>query len=160
MISLAALLPTPRTSDTNGPGLHGDGGMDLRTSVTLLPTTTAADAKASGGAEGSSNVTLTDAIVRGRGLDWAQYGPAIRRWERVTGRRAPAPTEPNTKGEPRLSAWLTEWMMGVSEGWICDTEGISRNDKIKAAGNGVVPQQAAAALRDMLFSFQAQEDAA
>jgi hypothetical protein len=34
----------------------------------LLPTTTAMDYKASGGAEGSSNVTLTDAIVRGRGL--------------------------------------------------------------------------------------------
>jgi hypothetical protein len=33
------LLPTPRTSDTNGPGLHGDGGMDLRTAATrLLPT--------------------------------------------------------------------------------------------------------------------------
>jgi hypothetical protein len=32
------LLPTPRTSDTNGAGQHGDGGMDLRTAVTLLPT--------------------------------------------------------------------------------------------------------------------------
>lgn len=27
--------PTPRASDTNGAGLHGDGGMDLRTSVLL-----------------------------------------------------------------------------------------------------------------------------
>ncbi|MFD7066099.1 hypothetical protein ACFV97_02560 [Streptomyces sp. NPDC059913] len=34
-------MPTPRTSDTNGPGVHGDGGMDLRTTVTLLPTPTA-----------------------------------------------------------------------------------------------------------------------
>lgn len=33
-----ALLPTPRTSDTNGAGLHGNGGMDPRTTVTLLPT--------------------------------------------------------------------------------------------------------------------------
>lgn len=32
------LLPTPRTSDTNGAGVHGDGGMDLRTAVSLLPT--------------------------------------------------------------------------------------------------------------------------
>lgn len=35
------LLPSPRTSDTNGAGHHGDGGMDLRTAVTdisLLPT--------------------------------------------------------------------------------------------------------------------------
>jgi hypothetical protein len=32
------LLPTPRTSDTTGPGAHGDGGLDLRTAVSLLPT--------------------------------------------------------------------------------------------------------------------------
>jgi hypothetical protein len=42
------LLPTPRTSDTNGPGLHGDGGMDLRTAVTLLPTPRTTDTKATG----------------------------------------------------------------------------------------------------------------
>jgi hypothetical protein len=36
------LLPTPRTSDTNGAGQHGDGGMDLRTTVSLLPTPAAA----------------------------------------------------------------------------------------------------------------------
>jgi hypothetical protein len=35
---IATLLPTPRTSDTNGPGAHGQGGMDLRTTVALLPT--------------------------------------------------------------------------------------------------------------------------
>lgn len=34
-------LPTPRTRDTNGPGVHGTGGLDLRTAVTLLPTPTA-----------------------------------------------------------------------------------------------------------------------
>lgn len=31
------LLPSPRTSDTNGAGHHGDGGMDLRTAVTEIP---------------------------------------------------------------------------------------------------------------------------
>ena len=41
-------------------------------------------------------------------------------------------------------------MMGVPDGWIVDVPGISRNEALKAAGNGVVPQQAAAALRDML----------
>lgn len=34
----SSLLPTVTTSDTNGPGKHGDGGMDLRTTVSLLPT--------------------------------------------------------------------------------------------------------------------------
>ena len=32
------LLLSPRTSDTNGAGAHGDGGLDLRTAVSLLPT--------------------------------------------------------------------------------------------------------------------------
>lgn len=41
-------------------------------------------------------------------------------------------------------------MMGVPDGWIVDVPGISRNEALKAAGNGVVPQQAAAALRAML----------
>ena len=34
------LLLTPRTSDANGAGAHGQGGLDLRTAVTLLPTPT------------------------------------------------------------------------------------------------------------------------
>ncbi|MER5902963.1 hypothetical protein ABT150_23135 [Streptomyces mirabilis] len=38
-------MPTPRTSDTNGAGKHGDGGMDLRTAVSLLPTPAARDWK-------------------------------------------------------------------------------------------------------------------
>jgi DNA (cytosine-5)-methyltransferase 1 len=41
-------------------------------------------------------------------------------------------------------------MMGLPDGWITDVPGITRNDALKACGNGVVPQQAAAALRLML----------
>lgn len=82
-------------------------------------------------------------------LDWGPYTPAIRRWEAVRG-TAPAPTELTAKGKHRLSAKFAEWLMGVDPGWITDVPGISRNDMLKAAGNGVVPQQAAAALRDML----------
>ena len=39
----SSLLPTPRTTDANGSGLHGQGGPDLRTTVSLLPTPTASD---------------------------------------------------------------------------------------------------------------------
>jgi site-specific DNA-cytosine methylase len=40
------LLPTPRASDVFGPGRHGDGGADLRTTIAaLLPTPTARDRK-------------------------------------------------------------------------------------------------------------------
>jgi DNA (cytosine-5)-methyltransferase 1 len=35
------LLPTPRTNDARGAGEHGTGGLDLRTTVALLPTPTA-----------------------------------------------------------------------------------------------------------------------
>lgn len=33
--ALVKTLPTPRASDSNGPGLHGTGGMDLRTAVVV-----------------------------------------------------------------------------------------------------------------------------
>src|SRR6185312_6431671 len=68
-------------------------------------------------------------------IDWGSYAPAIARWEAVRG-AAPAPTELTAKGKHRLSARFAEWM--------------SRNEALKIIGNGVVPQQAAAALRDML----------
>lgn len=54
--SSSPLLPTPRTSDTNGPGRHGAGGPDLRTAVTLLPTPTARDYRS-----GKSNLLGTNA---------------------------------------------------------------------------------------------------
>ncbi|RAJ70226.1 hypothetical protein K378_01391 [Streptomyces sp. Amel2xB2] len=38
-------------------------------------------------------------------------------------------------------------MMGLPEGWVVDTPGITRPAALKALGNGVVRQQAAAALR-------------
>ncbi len=39
--------------------------------------------------------------------------------------------------------------MGLEPGWITDC-GLSRNDELKACGNGVVPQQAELALRVLL----------
>ena len=61
------LLPTPRTSDTNGPGKHGDGGLDLRTAVTLLPTPTVQQGRnATSGRQPdavfNTGTTLNDAI--------------------------------------------------------------------------------------------------
>ena len=60
--------PTPRTSDTNGPGLHGTGGMDLRTAVTLTgwPTPQARDHKGANnpGNELTHNARPLNEIVR------------------------------------------------------------------------------------------------
>ena len=115
-----SLLPTPRTSDTNGAGSHGDGGPDLRTAV----------------------------------IDWGQYDAAVRRAELALGRSAPAPTEPNRNGNPRLSARFVEWMMMLPDGWVTDPAiGLSRNAQLKALGNGVVPPQAFAALTALTTTF-------
>lgn len=114
------LLPTPRTSDTNGAGKHGDGGMDLRTAATLT--------------------------------DFGRYAPAIKRWEAITGQSAPAPTKPSPRnGKPQLSADFVEWMMGLPQGWVCDSAlGLTRRQQLQLLGNGVVPRQAAAAITHMM----------
>jgi DNA (cytosine-5)-methyltransferase 1 len=83
-------------------------------------------------------------------LAWGPYGDAIRRWETVLGRPAPAPTEPGSKGQPRLSPRFVEWLMGLPAGWVTDVPGLGRNEQLKALGNGVVSQQCAAALRILL----------
>ena len=71
----------------------------------------------------------------------------IRRWEGVLGYPAPPPAEPGPSGRPRLSAAFAEWMMGLAPGFVTGVPGIPRTRQLKIIGNGVVPQQAAAALR-------------
>lgn len=150
-----ALLPTPRATDgtKGGPNQRGSSGdLMLPSAVQLLPTPTAMDSNASGGKVGSANVTLTDATERGdaRGIDFGDYAPAIARWEAVLGRPAPAPTEPTGRdGAHRLSPRFVEHMMGLPAGWV-DVPGVGRNAQLKALGNGVVPQQAAAAIAHLL----------
>jgi len=247
----AVLLPTPRTTDGNGTGTHGDGGPDLRTVVSLLPTPTSRDGKrrnqrgddtcltgallptpvaADGGgprassagwglrnvsreiallptpttapttgngharnlgteakllpppraSRGASSTETTYALLptssaadglgghlsrsgdradelllpgvaKALGHDssrWGVYTTAVRRWEALT-RPTPPPTEPGRKG-PRLSPAFSEWMMGLPAGWVTDVPGLSRNAQLRMIGNGVVPQQAAAAIRLLL----------
>jgi DNA (cytosine-5)-methyltransferase 1 len=81
---------------------------------------------------------------------WGDYADAIARWESVIGRPAPEPTQTSSKGNPQLSAAFVEWLMGLPAGWVTDVPGITRNEALKALGNGVVPAQAAEALRIML----------
>lgn len=86
----------------------------------------------------------------GRFLDWGDYAAAIRRWEHVTGRLAPAPTEPGRTGNPRLSAAFVEWLMGLPAGHVTGVPGLTRTQQLRALGNGVVPAQGAAAVRLLL----------
>jgi hypothetical protein len=88
---------------------------------------------------------------------WGKFESAVRLWEQEIGREAPSPTKPDGKeGAHRLSSKFTEWMMGLPEGWITDV-GLTRNEELKLAGNGVVPQQAELALR-LLLENNERED--
>ena len=124
-------------AEFTGTGVHGTDGGRLgessgsRRSTCVSPRdgTTDSDRVASGG----------------RPIEWGTYGPAITRWEAILGRRAPAPTEPGRNG-PRLAPAFVEFLMGLPAGWVTDVD-ITRNAQLKALGNGVVPQQAAAAVR-------------
>lgn len=78
--------------------------------------------------------------------DWGRFGPAVARWEHATGRRAPRATDARN----RLSPAFVEWLMGLNAGHVTAVPGLTRNEQLKALGNGVVPQQAAAALRLLL----------
>ncbi|THV39627.1 DNA cytosine methyltransferase [Glycomyces buryatensis] len=99
---------------------------------------------------------LTQSARLGRGLDapelggtdWGKYGPAVVRWSEVIGRQPPAPTEPGKNG-PRLSPRFVEWLMGYEPGHVTG-RGLARTAELRILGNGVVPQQAASALRGLL----------
>ena len=58
------------------------------------------------------------------------------------GRPAPAPLIGK-----QLNARFVEWMMGLPDGWVTDI--VPNRRALHTLGNGVVPQQAAAALRLM-----------
>jgi DNA (cytosine-5)-methyltransferase 1 len=118
------LLPTPKASD--GP----NGGPNQR--------------------DGAGNYYLPGIAVR---LDdqWRapelghDYAPAIRRWERILGRPAPAPVSPNARGELRICPRFAEWVMGLDDGVITSHGDMPRPQQIKRAGNSVVTLQAVAA---------------
>ena len=78
-----------------------------------------------------------------RQVPWGRYQDSITNWERLT---RPSP-EPITNA--RLNPVFVEWLMGLPEGWVTDTD-ITDNAKLKALGNGVVPQQAALAISRLL----------
>lgn len=118
--------------------------------VNLLPTPLASDGTQGTGHRNTSGtyyltgqvVRLDDAWCASNGKD---YGPAVRRWEQLTGREAPCPTEPGARDNRRLSPAFVEWMMGLPAGWVTDVPDIPRREQLRILGNGVVPQQARAA---------------
>lgn len=88
-----------------------------------------------------------------RDVEWGEYEPAVRRWEGVL-RKAPSPVQPNQNGNPRITTDFVEWMMGLPEGHVTGVPKVARSNQLKILGNGVVPQQAEAALRILLKRIQ------
>ena len=164
-------IPTPTAErDGNTPETHlaRKPGRKVVTSLDvvvnhMLPSPTANLGQNGGGQHpdkrkaGGHSVSIEDAVhalpTAATSQDWREYEPAIRRQEAAFGYPAPLPTEPNKNGKPRLSAEFSSWLMGLEPGWITDTPGITRNEALKAAGNGVVPQQCEAAARRFLADY-------
>lgn len=76
----------------------------------------------------------------------AARADAISIHENTVRRRIPHITTPGTN---RVSPDLYEWLMGWPAGWT-DVEGLTPADRIRLAGNGVCPRQAAAGIIDCL----------
>ena len=131
----SAMWSTPRTSDTNGTGAHGAGGVDLRTQADAWPTPGANDHKGSA-REGQRRGQLDEATeqhwqtpatdsFRSRGGDrkdemgldqQARVFPSSRPdQEAAPSGSASCATAPTSR--PRLNPVFVEWLMGWPLGW-------------------------------------------
>lgn len=151
--SESSLLPTVTTQDGKnnaGPSQFDRNTKPLNVEAVLMGTPRTSSANGSSAAqveEGAPKARIEDQVLA---TNWGRFEPAIRRWEAVLGRPAPFPTKPDGKdGAHRLSSAFTEWMMGLPEGWVTGAD-LTRNEELRACGNGVVPQQAELALRFLL----------
>lgn len=79
--------------------------------------------------------------------DLGMYTPAIQHWEQQISRPAPEALTIRGYYHATTTPQFCEWMMGLPEGWITHVEGVSDRQAKAMCGNGVVPQQAAAALQ-------------
>lgn len=125
----------PATRETPGGRSWSDVSGRDRTPRTLIPTPTASDWKGGYHQEGKG-MSLSQATKL--------LPTPVAHWETITGRTAPAPTEPPLRegGKPRLSVRFVEWLMGLPDGHVTGV-GLSREKTLRALGNGVVPLQAA-----------------
>ncbi|WP_166845095.1 DNA cytosine methyltransferase [Isoptericola sp. BMS4] len=142
-IEAQRMLPTPTTRDHKG---HNQRGDTTCLTGALMPTPRASDGTHGGPNQHGSagDLAMPAAVQPAR---FGQYAPAITRWEHITGTPAPDPT--GKHDAPRLAPAFVEWLMGLPAGWVTDTD-TTRSEQLRALGNGVVPHQAAEALRHLL----------
>lgn len=147
-----ALLPTPAVNDM---------GSNKTPEEWDAWTATMRERHGNGNGHGPSLEIELQRLAR-KGDGFGRYAAAIGRHRAVVGRPAPEPTEQADEGGPRRSARFVEWMMGLPDGWVTDpdlwdgylmangkpaTPRHVRNLQLRMLGNGVVPMQAAAAIR-------------
>lgn len=207
------LLPTPTTSDRNGPGAYRAGGPGLHTvadhltrngsgrnrprgtntdnslfanpdldgdgdtassAARLLPTPTATD----GYGAHQPTASITDRADAGKAnlpevaatAQFGAYQPAIDQWAHITGHRPPPITvamKTRKAHQQRrvLNPQFSEWMMGWPPGWATDPHlwdhlpaSRARTLQLGIIGNGVCPQQAAAALTWILHIWHTEPE--
>ncbi|MBN6034114.1 hypothetical protein [Amycolatopsis sp. 195334CR] len=89
-------------------------------------------------------------------VDWGEYAAAVHRWELITGRPAPYPTQPGRHGRPVLAPPFVEWLMGLPPGWVTAAHlDLPRTAQLRALGNGVMPAQARYAVTLLLDDLAA-----
>jgi DNA (cytosine-5)-methyltransferase 1 len=161
-IEVRRLLPTPKANDNHHSSpadleRHDPG---LRALPQMLPTPRATDGPNQRGTSG--DLMLPSAVQPER---WGVYAEAIARAEQVFG-PAPHPVETAADGSgyghtcatggsnrapkdgaSRLSCRFDEWLMGLPAGWVTDVPEVTHAEALKMCGNGVVPAQAALAIR-------------
>lgn len=91
---------------------------------------------------------LIEHVTRNGGVDWQEYGPAIRRWEQIHG-PVPFPATLGPKNGIKPAPLFVEWMMALPAGHVDSVPGLTVNDKLRLLGNGVVPGQAESAIREL-----------
>lgn len=83
-------------------------------------------------------------------LRWGDSAAAILTWAMLTGHAPPPIVGDRQDYRAETTTEFVEWLMGLPAGWITKVPGLTRNQQLKALGNGVVPQAAATALQDLL----------
>lgn len=141
-MSVDSILPTPQAS------VYGDGDPEnwRKRNQKLMDAT--------GGCFGPQTEMIVPLIEPDGHGPWSVWTDAFRRWEKIAGYPVPELTVTIGNGKTRTSQFFIEWLMGLPQGWVTGVPGVSRRAAMKMLGNGVVPQQAALALKIMLARFK------
>jgi DNA (cytosine-5)-methyltransferase 1 len=125
--------------DTQGTGARGEpGGSDIRPNQEL-----------------GALFDVPEDPGAGPDFSWQQYAPFVRRWEALT-RPAPRPTMRGGSGARTMAPRFVEWMMGLPDGHVTGVPGTSREEQLKALGNGVIPLHAQVALTRLFDALPAE----